>query len=218
MRYQIVPSALLLILLLFAQACAQQLLPDPATDGDVSIEEALLNRRSTRAFTGSEPLSLSEVSQVLWAAQGITARDRLRTAPSAGALYPLQIYLVAERVDSLSPGIYLYLPGSDSIEHIAAGCFLDTLAEASLKQMWMRDAQAMVVITANFDIVTDVYGSRGIRYVYMEAGHVSQNIYLQCVPLGLGTTAVGAFNDEAVAAILQLPDGGVPLYLMPFGR
>lgn len=218
MRGQVVPSALLLTLFLYTQACTQQLLPAPDTNGDVSVEEALLNRRSTRTFTGSEPLSLTEVSQVLWAAQGITARSRLRTAPSAGALYPMHIYLVAERVDSLSPGIYLYLPYSNSIEHIASGCFLNALAEASLEQMWMGAAQAVVVITADFEIVTDVYGSRGIRYAYMEAGHVSQNIYLQCVPLGLGTTAVGAFNDEAVTAVLQLPDGETPLYLMPVGR
>lgn len=218
MKNRIVPSAFLLSLLLYAQAGALRLLPEPEMDGDVSVEEALLLRRSSRAFIGSEPLSLNEVSQVLWSAQGITAYNWLRTAPSAGALYPMQIYLVAERVDSLSPGIYRYLPDSNSIEQIARGCFLDALAKASLEQMWMRDAQAMVVIAADFDIVTDVYGSRGVRYVYMEAGHVSQNIYLQCVSLCLGTTAAGAFNDEAVMAILRLPDGEVPLYLMPIGR
>ncbi len=130
----------------------------------------------------------------------------------------MQIYLVAGRIHSLPPGIYRYLPSSDSIELTTSGSFLDTLAKASFEQMWMADAQAMVVIAADFDVVTDVYGSRGVRYVYMEAGHISQNIYLQCVSLRLGTTAVGAFNDEAIKEILQLSGNEEPLYLMPFGK
>ncbi len=210
-------TLILLVILLPALACTQSSSPNHASDTGLSLEEAFLNRRSTRVFTDPEPLALNEAMQVLWAAQGET-RNRLRTAPSAGALYPMQIYLVAERIHNLQPGIYRYLPGSDSIELTANGSFLDTLAKASLEQMWMADAQAMVVIAADFDVVTDVYGSRGVRYVYMEAGHVSQNIYLQCVSLGLVTTAVGAFNDEEVAEILRLSGDEEPLYLMPLGR
>ncbi len=207
----------LLVILLPAFACTQSSSPNHASDTDMSVEDALLNRRSKRVFTDPEPLAMNETMQILWAAQGVT-RGRLRTAPSAGALYPMQIYLVAERVDSLQPGIYRYLPSSDSIELTASGSFLDALAKASFEQMWMADAQAMVVIAADFDVVTDVYGSRGVRYVYMEAGHVSQNMYLQSAALQLGTTAVGAFNDAAVAEILQLTGDEVPLYLMPLGR
>lgn len=206
-----------MIMLLPGLACTQSSSPDLDSDPDMSLEEALLGRRSTRVFTDSESLAMNEALQVLWAAQGVT-RSRLRTAPSAGALYPMQIYLVAGRIHNLQPGIYRYLPSSDSIELITSGSFLDTLARASFEQMWMADAQAVVVIAADFDVVTDVYGSRGVRYVYMEAGHISQNIYLQCVSLGLGTTAVGAFNDEAVEEILQLGGDEETLYLMPFGK
>lgn len=208
---------MVIVMLLPGFACTQSSSPNPDSDPDMSLEEVLLGRRSTRVFTDPEPLGMEEALQVLWAAQGVT-RSRLRTAPSAGALYPMQIYLVAGRIHSLPPGIYRYLPSSNSIELTASGSFLDTLAKASLEQMWMADAQAMVVIAADFDVVTDVYGSRGVRYVYMEAGHVSQNIYLQCVSLGLGTTAVGAFNDESVAEILRLSHNEEPLYLMPLGR
>jgi len=163
-------------------------------------------------------MTLAEVSQLLWAAQGITAGNRFRTAPSAGAIYPVRMYLIAESVDSLPAGIYRYLPVTESLELIREGDFLEAIADASLGQMWMANAQVLIAMTAEYGTITRVYGDRGITYTHMEAGHISQNIYLQCVSLGLGTCAVGAFDDLEVASILQLPDDEVPLYVMPVGR
>ncbi len=163
-------------------------------------------------------MTLAEVSQLLWAAQGITAGNRFRTAPSAGAIYPVRMYLIAESVDSLPAGIYRYLPVTESLELIREGDFLEAIADASLGQMWMAKAQVLIAMAAETGTITRVYGERGITYTHMEAGHISQNIYLQCVSLGLGTCAVGAFDDLEVASILRLPDDEVPLYLMPVGR
>lgn len=223
-RYSAHIISVLSITLACASACAQQasnstvLLPSPLLDGKISLENALQNRRSVRTFDDGETMTLAEVSQLLWAAQGITAGNRFRTAPSAGAIYPVQMYLIAESVDSLAAGIYRYLPVTESLELVCEGDFLEAIAEASLGQMWMAKAQVLIAISARYGTITSVYGERGVTYTHMEAGHISQNIYLQCVSLGLGTCAVGAFDDLSVASILQLPDDEVPLYLMPAGR
>jgi len=130
----------------------------------------------------------------------------------------MQIYLIAESVDSLPAGIYRFLPDTESLELLREGDFLEAVAEASLGQMWMTKAQALIAMTAEYEVISNVYGERGVTYTHLEAGHISQNIYLQCVSLGLGTCAVGAFDDEKVASILQLPGDEIPLYLMPVGR
>lgn len=192
-------------------------LPEPRTNGQISLEEAIASRRSVRGFS-DEPITLPEVSQLLWAAQGITdPAGHHRAAPSAGALYPMETYLIAWNVDSLEPGVYRYLPRAHALEPFGPEVPADRLAAACYGQYWVSGCPATILLTAVFERTTRHYGDRGIAYVYMEAGHISENVYLQCVSLGLGTVAVGACTDEDVSALLGLPDDEVPLYLMPLG-
>jgi SagB-type dehydrogenase family enzyme len=193
-------------------------LPSPNYKSNTSIEEALLNRRSVRDYN-SEQLSLPEVSQILWSAQGITdTAEGLRTAPSAGALYPLEIYLIAANVKDLTAGIYKYIPQDHSLKKISEGDKRTEISNASLKQESISSSSAIVVITAIYERTSVKYGKRTERYVSMEVGHVGQNIYLQAVSLGLGTVMVGAFNDEALKKAINLPDDEHPLALYPLGK
>jgi len=194
-------------------------LPDPRLKGEMSLEEAILNRRSRRDF-GDSALALAEVSQILWAAQGITDETGLRAAPSAGALYPLDLYLVVgERgVEELEEGVYHYLPQSHSLQLTLAGDVRQTLARLSVEQMFIAEAPLSLLITAEYERTTKKYGERGVRYVHMEAGHVGQNVYLQAEALGLGTVTVGAFQDEEISQALDLPSSYRPLYVMPIGH
>jgi SagB-type dehydrogenase family enzyme len=192
-------------------------LPPPRTDGPVSVEAALASRRSVRAYR-LEPLSLAEVAQLLWAAQGITDPRGYRAAPSAGALYPLELYLVCGRVDGLEPGIYRYDPEAHTLGMVAPGDARDDLARAALDQSPVRDAAIDLVFTTVYERTTGKYGDRGHRYVHMEAGHAAQNVYLQSTAMDLGTVAVGAFEDAAVQRLLRLPEDETPLYIMPVGR
>jgi SagB-type dehydrogenase family enzyme len=193
-------------------------LPSPNHKSNTSVEEALLNRRSVRGYNG-EQLSLPEVSQILWSAQGITdTAEGLRTAPSAGALYPLEIYLVAANVKDLNPGIYKYSPQDHSLKKISEGDKRTEISNASLKQESLSSSSAIVVITAIYERTSVKYGKRTERYVNMEVGHVGQNIYLQAISLGLGTVMVGAFEDDALKKVLSLPDNEQPLALYPLGK
>jgi len=192
-------------------------LPAPRRDSGFSIERALHERRSVREF-GKTALTREEVSQLLWAAQGVTGRDGLRAAPSAGALYPLELYLVAGMVRDLDPGVYKYAPAGHRLMKIIAGDQRHDLALAAHGQDCVADAPAVLVFTAVERRTTRKYGSRGVRYVHIETGHAAQNVFLQATALGLGTVVVGAFGDDAVGELLQLPEGEVPLYLMPLGR
>jgi SagB-type dehydrogenase family enzyme len=194
-------------------------LPAPRLEGDMSLEEAILNRRSRRDFKDS-PLTLGEVSQILWAAEGITSDTGLRAAPSAGALYPLDLYLVVGKqgVAGLGEGVYHYLPHSHSLESILEGDVRQTLARLSLEQMFIAEAPLSLLITGEYERTTGKYGDRGVRYVHMEAGHVGQNVYLQAEALGLGTVTIGAFQDEEISQALNLPSGHRPLYVMPIGH
>lgn len=192
-------------------------LPAPRLDSGFSIERALRERRSVREF-GKAALTLEEVSQLLWAAQGITGRDGLRAAPSAGALYPLELYLVAERVRDLAPGIYKYAPAGHKLMKIITGDQGHELALAAHGQDCVADAPAVLVFTAVERRTTRKYGSRGVRYAHIETGHAAQNVFLQATALGLGAVVVGAFEDDAIAELLHLPEGEAPLYLMPLGR
>ncbi len=189
----------------------------PRTRGDVSLEAALQRRRSVREFSGRS-LALGEVAQLLWAAQGENRRSGYRTAPSAGALFPLEIYLAAGRVASLDPGAYRYDPATHALASVRAGDLRGELARAALGQAWLADAPATLVIAAVAERTTAHYGSRGRRYVHMEAGHAGQNVCLQAAALGLGATMVGAFDDEAVEAVLDMKREAVPLGLLPVGR
>ena len=192
-------------------------LPPPRIEGPVSVETALAQRRSVRAFA-PRALALGQLAQILWAAQGITgSRWPLRTAPSAGALYPLEVYIVAGQVSGLAAGIYRYRPADHALTAVATGDQREPLARAALGQGWMARAPAVLAITGVVARTATKYGQRAERYVFMEAGHAAQNIYLQVQADGLGTTAVGAFRDAAVRALLELSGDEMPLYLMPVG-
>lgn len=192
-------------------------LPAPRQDSGFSLERALHERRSVREF-GKAALTQEEVSQLLWAAQGITSRDGLRTAPSAGALYPLELYLVVGNVQNLDPGIYKYVPPGHKLKKIMAGDQRRELAAAALSQDCVANTAAVLVFTAVERRTTRKYGSRGVRYMHIEVGHAAQNVFLQATALGLGAVVVGAFDDDRLRETLKLPEGEAPLYLMPLGR
>lgn len=193
-----------------------QLVP-PRHRSDTSVEEALLNRRSVREYA-DEALTLAEVSQLLWAAQGITDRSGFRTAPSAGALYPIEVYLVVGDVTGLLPGVYRYVPDEHEILRVAPQDRRDELAEAAVDQEWVKEAAVDLVFTAVPERTTSKYGDRGIRYVHMEAGHAAQNVYLQAETLGLGVTVIGAFDDDRVHEIVAASAQEQPLYVISVGR
>jgi SagB-type dehydrogenase family enzyme len=192
-------------------------LPEPSLDSEVSVERALALRRSVREFA-PEPLSLSAVSQLLWSAQGITDPAGLRTAPSAGALYPLDVYLVAGAVPGVPPGVYRYEPRLHRLVLGSPGDASAAVAEAALGQDWVAEAPAIVVLAAVYQRTARKYGERAARYVHMEVGHAAQNVYLQAAALGLGTTMVGAFRDEELARVLGLPGQAKPLGILPIGK
>ncbi len=178
-------------------------LPKPTHQG-LTVEDALRRRRSVREYA-SRPLTLQELSQLLFAAQGATGRYKeryLRTAPSAGALYPFEVYPIVHAVEGVPPGIYHYDVRDHSLTQVREGNFRRAIMEAGLEQALLADAQVVFALTAVVDRVRQKYGERGWRYIYMEAGHISQNIYLQATSLGLGSVAVGAFFDDAVNDLL----------------
>jgi len=193
-------------------------LPQPVLKGEMSLEEALYKRRSVRQYS-DEPLLLTAVSQLLWSAQGITDRNEgHRTTPSAGALYPLEVYLIAGDVIDLSDGVYRYKPQDNELVLVLEGDVRDELYKSAVSQAPVKEAPIVLVITAVYERTTKKYGDRGIRYVHMEAGHSAENICLQATALGLGTVTIGAFNDDAVKKVLNLPADEVPLYILPVGK
>ncbi len=192
-------------------------LPQPDRQGGLPLHAALEARRSIRDY-GDEPLTLEEVGQLLWAAQGLNDPRGYRTAPSAGALYPLELYLVAGNVAGLAPGVYHYDPRAHALTPLAEGDLRSALARASLGQSCVERGAATLVFAAEFERTTGRYGQRGQQYVYIEVGHAAQNVYLQAAGLGLGTVAVGAFEPESIGQTLGLPEAFAPLYLMPVGR
>lgn len=192
-------------------------LPEPRYSSDTSIEEAILKRRSVRDYKDN-PLKLEEVSQLLWAAQGITDKRGFRTSPSAGALNPLEIYIVTGNVNDLSDGIYRYKPHKHDLESVQKGDRRDELCKAALGQSSIRNAAMVIVIAAVYERTTVKYGERGIRYVYMEAGHAAQNVLLQSESLNLGVVVIGAFYDDAVKKVMNMYEREQPLYIIPVGR
>jgi len=194
-------------------------LPKPKFKGSMSVEETIKKRRTERSFV-SITLSQQQLSQILWAAQGITEEGGFkRSIPSAGALYPLNIFAVVgkEGVDDVQAGVYQYQPAHHQIKCVIPGDLRKKLAEAALSQMWISRAPITIVITAEYERTTEKYGKRGVRYIHMEVGHAGQNIFLQAESLNLGAGIVGAFEDERVKDILKLPDEYVPLLIMPVG-
>jgi SagB-type dehydrogenase family enzyme len=192
------------------------ILPQPSSESKVSVEEALLNRRSIRSYK-DEALSIKELSQLLWAAQGITSEWGGRTAPSAGAKYPLELFIVAGKIRGLEPGLYRYDPYDHSLITQRKGDLREDLAEAALGQSCITDAAVDLVVTGVYERTREKYGERAERYVNIEVGHACQNIYLQAETLKLGTVMIGAFYDEKVAAVLELKEEE-PLAIMPVGK
>ena len=192
-------------------------LPNVTFDSKTSIESALKNRRSVREYQNIQ-IPLQSIGQILWAAQGITDAMGYRTAPSAGALYPLELYLVAGNVENLPASVYHYRAVSHELETCVDGDKRKAIAESALYQMWMKDAGAVIAITADFKRTTIKYDQRGIQYVFLEAGHVAQNICLQAISLDLSTAVVGAFEDNEIVKILKINSEEKPLYLLPIGK
>ena len=192
-------------------------LPEPDRSGRTPLEKALSRRRSVRNFQDSA-LSLGELGQILWAAQGISNSAGLRTAPSAGALYPLQLYAILKGSDGVRAGIYHYLTSQHALSPLARGDYRAKFSAAASMQDWTKQAGLILIVAANYARTTVKYGDRGRRYVAIEAGHAVQNVYLQAVTLGFGATEVGAFRDAAVAALINLPADQQPVTSVVVGR
>ena len=187
-------------------------LPEPTFVGRMSLEEVIVERRSVRSFT-DEGLTLKEVSQLCWAGQGITDPERgFRASPSAGALYPIELYIVT------AAGVDHYEPNGHRMTRHLPGDLRQSLQLAALDQDAVGDAAAVFVITAVVERTARKYGSRAQRYCFMEAGHVAQNILLQATALHLGGVPVGAFEDRDVAKVLKLPEDHRVMYLLPVGH
>jgi SagB-type dehydrogenase family enzyme len=184
------------------------------------LEEAIARRRSIRDFS-PQPISQSQLSQILWATQGITDSLRKhRAVPSAGATYPLEVFAVcgSNSIEGIDAGIYHYNIASHSLTLHRQGEARLELARAALDEESIYQAPVDIVICAVYERTLARYGARGERYVHMEAGHAGQNIYLQATALGLGTFAIGAFYDEQVSQVLRLAKQIEPLYIMPIGK
>ncbi|MFA6431363.1 MAG: SagB/ThcOx family dehydrogenase [Candidatus Margulisiibacteriota bacterium] len=186
-------------------------LPEPKISGKVSLEESIAKRRSDRAFYTQE-LTIEQISQLLWAAQGITDKGwGFRAAPSAGSLYPLTLYVIK------SDGVFKYIPDGHKIIQTSTEDKRPSLVRASLGQAYIGEAPLVIVIAGNFRITEAKYGQRAYRYINMEVGHVAENIALQAVALGLSNVNVGAFWDDVVAKVLELPETQDPFYIIPIG-
>jgi len=194
-------------------------LPSPILRGKISLEQAISKRRSVRRFK-DEPLTLEQLSQLLWSAQGTTGTGGGRAAPSAGATYPLEIFVVIgeQGIQSLAAGIYHYDAGNHSLTLHQTGDFRQELADTALGQSSIARCPVDMVICAIHPRTAYRYGRRGERYVHIEVGHVGQNVSLQAVALGLGTVMVGAFEDEEVRKVLGLEEQIKPLYIVPMGK
>jgi SagB-type dehydrogenase family enzyme len=193
-------------------------LSEPVKKGDMSLEEAISNRRSLRTYSEGK-IGERDLSQLLWAAQGITDEaEGLRTAPSAGALYPLEIYVAIAAVEGLEAGLYKYDPSGHSLQLKKNGDIREDIYNAALRQDSIKDAAAVIIYCAVFERTAARYKDRAAQYVYIETGHSAQNVYLQAEALNLGTVAIGAFDDEGIKEVLDLPKGEEPVYLMPIGK
>ena len=197
-------------------------------DGGVeALRRVMAARRSIRQWSG-EPITREDVEALFWAAQGITDPDRatglpgvrgFRNSPSAGATYPLEMYVVTENVEGLDQGVYWYRPVEDTIEAVGPeGSVAAAFAEACSEQPWVEEAAANFVIAADHTRTTNHYGARGTLYVTLEAGHAAQNLMLMAVARGLGTVAIGAFHGNTIEEMLELPDDHSPVYIVTVGH
>lgn len=193
-------------------------LPAPRLASAVSVEQALHQRRSVREFDRNRMVTVEEISQLLWSVQGVTASGGFRTAPSAGALYPLEVYLVAGHVQDLQAGVYHYRPDGHELRRVLLGDRRKQLARAALQQEALYEAPAVVVIAVIYARTTQKYGERGRQYALIEVGHAAQNLLLQAVALGLGAVPIGAFYDHEVKHVMGLKADEEPVYLIPLGK
>jgi SagB-type dehydrogenase family enzyme len=203
-----------ILILLGENAMAAKIinLPKPNIIGKVSVEETIYRRRSERSYLPEE-ITLEQLSQILWSAQGITDTSYgFRAAPSAGALYPLTIYVVKK------DGLFRYIPDGHKLVEVSSEDKRPSLGRASLGQSYIVDAPVNIVLAANFAITQAKYGPRAFRYVCMEIGHVAENIHLQAVAMGLGSVPIGAFWDDVIRATLEMPETQDPLYIIPIGH
>jgi SagB-type dehydrogenase family enzyme len=185
-------------------------LPKSNFNGSISLEQTIAARRSWRDFR-SDSLTLEQIGQLAWAAQGQDTKSKYRTAPSAGATYPLELFIVTEQ------GLFHYLLDKHALEKLTDQDIRSALASAAWGQEFIEAAPLTLVFAAEFDRTTRRYGKRGNRYVYMEAGHAAQNVHLQAEALGLGSVAVGAFDDLGVSRVLSLPSHLEPIYMVVAG-
>lgn len=205
-------------------------LPAPSFDSNTSVENALLTRRSERAFR-QDAIKLEDLSQILWAAQGITTRidtvpfwwtgekwsGGLRTAPSAGGLFPIELYIAVGNAESLDPGLYKYNALNHTILKVMDGDKREDVRQAALNQIAVKNGQVCIIIAANIGRTEYKYKARATQYVYIESGAVVQNIYLQCNTLGIGTVMIGAIREEPMKVALGMPDSETPIGVMPLG-
>jgi len=207
-------------------------LPNPILESETSVEEALNARQSVRTYS-AEPLTISEISQMLWAAQGITRKKDTpprkwnekyewqggkRTAPSAGGLYPMELYLLAGNVEGLDQGVYKYIVKNHSLIKVIDGDKRADVRDVSLKQKQITAGAAVIVIAAVYERTSIKYGDRSEKYIFTEVGHIGQNIYLQGGSLGIGTVMIGAYKDDGLKRVLNLPDDEKPMAVMPIGK
>jgi SagB-type dehydrogenase family enzyme len=197
-------------------------LPEPQITGSVSVEQAIHDRRSVRRYT-NEPLTLQDVSQLMWAAQGITNQEtQFRAAPSAGHTYPLEVYILIGKgsVNGLNEGLYHYNPFNNTLEQILGNDARPELSQAANGQPWVKEAPVDIIITGNYQKMIDKYKDEKLstRFVDMEAGHVGENIYLEAESLNMVTVALGSFKDDSVHQILRIPGNEKTLYIYPVGH
>jgi SagB-type dehydrogenase family enzyme len=191
-------------------------LPAPKTDGTCSLERALQERRSLRA-PAATPLTLEEIGQLCWAAQGVTDDKGHRTAPSAMASYPLELYVLAGAVTDLAPGFYHYEPGKHSLTLLAPGDRRTEFDEKAVGQGWAAKAPAIFVISGVAGKMTRMK-ERSSQFMWTEAGLAAQGFFLEATALGLGSTYVGGFDPPAARSVLGLPDGEDVLAVLPVGH
>jgi SagB-type dehydrogenase family enzyme len=189
----------------------------PRADFRGKIIEDCIRERMSKRYYRAEPLKIEEVAQILWAAQGMINKEK-RSAPSAGATYPLKLYAMCGNVDGLEKGLYLYLSQEHALEEKINEDLRKSLCKCALNQEWIEKAALVLIFVAVYKRTTMYYGERGTMYVHIETGHSAQNVYLECVSMGLGTVAVGAFHPGEVKKLLLLSKEEEPLYIMPIGR
>jgi len=197
-------------------------LPTPQITGNISLEKSIQNRRSVRQYS-NQSLNLSDVSQLLWAGQGITdTQKNLRAAPSAGQVYPLELYVIVGigGVSGLKEGLYHYVPQNNTLEKILEGDIRNNLSQVANGQPWVKQAPMNIVITGNYQKMINKYKDQQLstRFVDMEAGHVGENLYLQAEARGLATVSLGSFDENQMIRLLHLPNNEKPLYIFPVGH